>query len=206
MLNQCRKPSGWLGRFVLWQMNQRHSRVTDWGLSHIAVGPRDTVLDIGCGGGRTANKLAAMAAEGKVVGADYSSASVAAATKYNAALIAAGRVEILRASVSQLPFPDATFDLVTAVETHFWWPSPGEDMKEVHRVLRAGGTVLVIAEIYQGAKSKFSELAEKHLPLAGMKLFTIAQHEQLLRNAGFIDVRVDTEPSKGWICAVGIKA
>ena len=32
MINQCRKPTGWLGRFVLWSMNSSHSKVTDWGL------------------------------------------------------------------------------------------------------------------------------------------------------------------------------
>jgi SAM-dependent methyltransferase len=203
MMNQCRKPSGWLGRFVLWQMNQRHSGVTDWGLSHIAAGTRDNILDAGCGGGRTVNKLAAKAVDGKVTGVDFSKASIAAATKYNADLIAAGRVEIVRASVSELPFPDATFDLVTAVETHFWWPNPTEDIKEVFRVVKPGGTTIFIAEIYQGAKTKISEVAEKYLPLSGMKLLTVEEHQQLFENAGYTDVRVTTEASKGWICAVG---
>ncbi len=206
MLNQCRKPSGWLGRFVLWQMNLRHSGVTDWGLSHISVDSRKAILDVGCGGGRTVNKLAALATESRVTGVDFSSASIAAATKLNAALIAACRVEIVNASVSQLPFSSGFFDLVTAIETHFWWPNPAEDMKEVARVVRPGGAVIVIAEIYQGAKTKISEYAEKHLPLAGMKMLTVAEHRQLLENAGFIDVCVSTEPAKGWICAIGTKA
>jgi SAM-dependent methyltransferase len=203
MMNQCRKPSGWLGRFVLWQMNQRHSGVTDWGLSHIAVGTHDTILDAGCGGGRTVNKLAARAPDGRVTGVDFSKASIAAATKYNADLIAAGRVEIVQASVSELPFPDATFDLVTAVETHFWWPNPTEDIKEVFRVVKPGGTTIFIAEIYQGAKTKISEVAEKYLPLSGMKLLTVEEHQQLFENAGYTDVHVTTEASKGWICTVG---
>src|ERR1700723_2605859 len=33
-LSQCQKPRGWLGRFVLWNMNYRHSKATDWGLGH----------------------------------------------------------------------------------------------------------------------------------------------------------------------------
>jgi len=75
--NQCQRPAGLLGRFVLWNMNSRHSKVTDWGLSHISIDERDTVLDAGCGGGRTVNKLAAMASQGKVYGVDFSGASVA---------------------------------------------------------------------------------------------------------------------------------
>jgi len=64
LMNQCKKPTGWLGRFNLWTMNSRHSKLTDWGLTHISISKHDTILDVGCGGGRTAYKLAAGATEG----------------------------------------------------------------------------------------------------------------------------------------------
>ena len=205
MVNQCLKPRGLLGRFVLWNMNKRHSSVTDWGLSHIAVQPNGTVLDAGCGGGRTVNKLAAMASAGKVFGIDFSAESVAVSKKTNAEFIRAGRVEIREASVSQLPFTDNFFDLITAVETHFWWPDPPNDVREITRTLKPGGTLILIAEIYRGSTSKIAELAEKHLPKTGMKLMTADQHRQLLEQAGLSDVQVFTEPDKGWICATGRK-
>jgi hypothetical protein len=53
LMNQCKKPTGWLGRFNLWTMNSRHSKLTDWGLTHISISKHDTILDVGCGGGRT---------------------------------------------------------------------------------------------------------------------------------------------------------
>ena len=205
MIHQCRKPSGWLGRFVLWEMNQRHSGVTDWGLAQISVGKRDTILDVGCGGGRTVNKLAALAPEGKVYGVDFSEASVAAATRTNASLIGSGKVEIRQASVAELPFSDGMFDPVTAVETHFWWPNLPDDMREVRRVVKPGGTLIVIAEIYKGATTKIGKMADKVLPQSGMKLLTVDEHRELLENAGFRDVRVNVEASKGWICAIGKK-
>ena len=118
MVNQCLKPHGLLGRFVLWNMNKRHSSVTDWGLSHVTVQPNDAVLDAGCGGGRTVNKLATMASAGKVFGIDFSAESVAVSQKTNAEFIRSGRVEICEASVSQLPFSDNFFDLITAVEQY----------------------------------------------------------------------------------------
>ena len=139
MINQCSKPSGWLGRFVLARMNASHSKVTDWGLRNVPVGKGDTILDVGCGGGRTVSKLAALATEGKVYGVDHSDESVAASKRMNALEIAAGRVEILRESVSRLPFSDGMFDLVTGVETHFWWPDLPGDVREVFRVVKPGG-------------------------------------------------------------------
>jgi len=59
-------------------MNISHSKVTDWGLSHICIAAADTILDVGCGGGRTLSKLAARATQGKVYGVDDSEESVAA--------------------------------------------------------------------------------------------------------------------------------
>jgi 2-polyprenyl-3-methyl-5-hydroxy-6-metoxy-1,4-benzoquinol methylase len=83
VINQCQKPTGWLGRFVLWRMNLSHSRLTDWGMGHVSVGKGDTILDVGCGGGKTVSKLAAIAAEGNVYGLDYSEESVAASRRTN---------------------------------------------------------------------------------------------------------------------------
>lgn len=203
--NQCQKPAGWLGRLVLRNMNSRHSGVTDWGLSHISVEKQDIILDVGCGGGRTVSKLTALATEGKVYGLDYSKESVAVATKTNRQAIASGRVEIREGSVSQLPFENDFFDLVTAVETHFWWPDLPADMREVLRVLKPGGTLIVIAEIYRGGKSKTAQLAEKYLPKSGLKLLGVDEHRELFANAGFSDVQVEVAPRKGWICGIGKK-
>ena len=70
VLAQCRKPRGVLGRAVAWGMNQSHSAMTDWALNDVRVGPNDTILDIGCGGGRTVRTLAARSSQGTVCGLD----------------------------------------------------------------------------------------------------------------------------------------
>jgi SAM-dependent methyltransferase len=186
-------------------MNSRHSKVTDWGLSHISIQQHDTVLDVGCGGGRTVSKLAAIAAQGKVYGVDHSQESVAVAGRTNRKWIDMGRVEIREGSVSQLPFPQSVFDLVTAVETHFWWPDLPAGMQEILRVLKPGGTLIIIAEVYGGANTAVAKLVEKHLPFSGMKLLSVNEHRELFVNAGYSDVQVITDSGKGWICCMGRK-
>jgi ubiquinone/menaquinone biosynthesis C-methylase UbiE len=202
-MNQCSKPTGWIGRFTLWRMNLSHSKLTDWGLGFISVGNQNTILDIGCGGGRTVSKLAAIAAQGKVYGVDHSEESVAAASRMNARLLDAGRVEIQLGSVSALPFPDAMFDIITGVETHFWWPNLRSDMREVFRVTKPGGTLILIAEIYKGADTMAAKIIEKHAVETGMTLLSVDEHGELLRNAGYSNVQVTEKKDKGWICAVG---
>jgi ubiquinone/menaquinone biosynthesis C-methylase UbiE len=185
-------------------MNSRHSKVTDWGLSHISIPIAGRILDVGCGGGRTVNKLAA-ATEGKVYGVDHSKESFAVAGKVNREWIEMGRVEIQEGSVSQLPFLQDTFDLVTAVETHFWWSDLPADMREVLRVTKPGGAFIVIAEVYKGANTRMAKVCETFAPQTGMKLLTIDEHRELLAKAGYSDVQVIAEPGKGWICAMGRK-
>lgn len=186
-------------------MNSRHSKVTDWGLSHTSISQNDTILDAGCGGGRTVRKLAAIATQGKVYGVDFSKESVAFANRINKQWIDTGRVEIREASVSQLPFSKNVFDLVTAVETHFWWPDLASDMREVLRVLKPGGALIIIAEVYKGANTVTAKLAEKYALLSGMKLLTSNEHRELFTNAGYSDVKIIEEPRKGWICGIGKK-
>ncbi|MFZ0633809.1 MAG: class I SAM-dependent methyltransferase [Acidobacteriaceae bacterium] len=203
--NRFRHPSGWLGRLTLARMNLSHSRLTDWGLTHITIRPDSTLLDIGCGGGRTLQKLAAAAPQGKVFGIDHSETSVAASRKANARAIARGQVEIVQGSVSQLPWPDATFDLATAIETHFFWPSLPGDVREVFRILKPGGTLILIAEVYRDSGHLSAQLMEKYAPVTGMTLLTADEHRDLLAQAGFSQVRVDTDRAKGWITAFGVR-
>jgi ubiquinone/menaquinone biosynthesis C-methylase UbiE len=187
-------------------MNSSHSKLTDWGLEHISIANHDTILDVGCGGGRTVNKLAAIATQGKVYGVDYSEESVAFTKRTNARWIEAGRVEIRQVSVSQLPFPDNTFDVITGVETHYFWPDLPTDLHEVLRVLKAGGTFVLIAEVYKGANTTTAKLLEKYPELIGMTLLTPEEHRGLLTNAGYSNVQVIEESANGWICGIGSKS
>ena len=204
-VTQCQKPTGWLGRLVVRNMNARHSGVTDWGLARISIEKHFKILDIGCGGGRTVSKLAAVATEGKVYGIDYSTASIEVASKTNRKWIEMGRVDIREGSVSQLPFATAIFDLVVAVETHFWWPDLRGDFRELLRVLKPGGTFAIVAEVYRGAETNTARLVEKYLPMTGMKLLSPDEHRDLLTESGYVDVQVAVEPGKGWIFVCGKK-
>ena len=202
-VNQCQNPTGWLGRLVLRNMNSRHSKVTDWGLSHALIGKQDIILDVGCGGGRTVSKLAAIATQGKVYGIDHSTESVAVAMRTNKQWIEIARVEIREASVSRLPFSDGVFDVITAVETHFWWPALPTDLREVLRALKPGGRLIIIAEVYKGAATLTSKAAERYSEKTGMALLSVEEHRKLFTDSDYSAVQVITEPSKGWICCIG---
>lgn len=203
--DQLRKPIGWLGRWLLRGMNKGHSRVTDWGLSHFTIPHDGAILDAGCGGGRTVAKLAAASGSGRVCGLDHSADSVSVAANTNAPMVRAGRVEIRQGSVSQLPYASDTFDLVTAVETIYFWPDLPADVREVWRVVKPGGSFAMICEVYKGAPAAMSRMVEKHASKAGMNVLTPEEHRTLLEGAGFVEIQVFTDAPRGWVCAMGRK-
>lgn len=200
LLSQSGKPRGRFGRFLVRGMNFGHSGLTRWGLTKVDIRENATVLDIGCGGGRALGRLASIASLGKVVGIDYSEDSVAVARKRNQRLIATGRVEVLHGSVSSMPFQDATFDCVSAVETYYFWPDIAADLAEVRRVMKPSGQMVIIAAMYRG--SRFDKRNMRLIRAGGMRCFSVQEFEETLQDAGFSAVTVSVEPRKGWVSVV----
>ena len=109
------KPQGDDGFKLLERMNGgHHEQLALWGLSFLEIAADARVLDIGCGGGANIARLLERASAGFAAGVDYSPVSVEASRDYNAAAIEAGRCEVCEGNASALPFPDGSFDAVTA--------------------------------------------------------------------------------------------
>jgi len=203
IFRQVRKPSGPLGRRIVRAMNLSHAAMTDWGLQQAVVPKGAVILDVGCGGGRTVRRLAALAPEGRIIGLDYSVASVAVSRDTNAQEIETGRVQIQQGSVAALPFPNGTFDMVTAVETHYYWPDLPANVREILRVLKPGGTFSLIAETYRGGP--FRLVYAMVMPMLRAAFLSDAEHRDLLTQAGFTEVATKHVSGKNWICATGRK-
>jgi ubiquinone/menaquinone biosynthesis C-methylase UbiE len=81
--------------------------------------------------------------------------------------------------------PDASFDRALALNTIYFWQEPGQDLREIRRVLRPGGKLVL------GAVAPRSTVGRAIFD-QGFKLYEQDQIEALLRAAGFDDVRIDT--------------
>jgi len=204
LLSQCKRPSGSFGRLLARGMNSSHSPLTMWALGHIEVTADTAALDVGCGGGRTVDRLAKMAVDGWVVGLDYSEDSVVVSRRKNTNHIRNCRAEICHAPVSSIPYPDSTFDVVTAVETFYFWPAPDTDLLEVRRVTKPGGQILIACTMYKG--SKYDKRNQKFVDEINMTYLSPDEFRDLLEGSGFDEAHVSVEYDKGWICAVARKA
>ena len=196
ILSQCKKPSGRFGRFLARAMNLGHSGLTRWGLGFIDIASDVDALDIGCGGGRTVERLAGIATDGKVVGIDYSPDAVAVATKKNRALINEGRVEISQEAVSSMRFSDGAFGLVTAFESHYFWPDFRNDLIEVHRVTKQNGQLLIVGAAYKN--KKFDRRNQRFVDAIGMTYLSIEEFREVLEGVGYSQFDALEEKNKGW--------
>jgi ubiquinone/menaquinone biosynthesis C-methylase UbiE len=100
----------------------------------------ERVLDVATGGGHTALAFAPHVRE--VVASDLTAPMLAAAEKFIRGQGAAN-VSFERADAEDLPFADASFDIVTARIAPHHFPHPQRFIAEVARVLRAGGRFLL---------------------------------------------------------------
>lgn len=203
LLQNTREPKGFGGWMTVTRMNGgHHAELAEWGLPQVSPRVDAAALDIGCGGGANVVRLLDMCPEGAVTGLDYSPVSVRKATRLNRRAIKEGRCTIVEGEVSALPFSDGTFDLITALETIYFWPDIAADFEEVLRVLAPGGTFLVCNEA-----DGMNPTGTGNEPLVdGLVVYRAEEVEKLMRDAGFVDIATNARPERSWICVTAKKA
>jgi ubiquinone/menaquinone biosynthesis C-methylase UbiE len=195
-MGQFRRPTGVQGRAVAALMNKEHNLLSTWGLNHIKIEPAFTVLDVGCGGGKTIGKLAKRTVQGRVFGIDYSKDMVEYSKEENKKLVDEARVVLIGGSVEKMGFPANFFDLVTAIETYYFWPNLTKAFQEINRVLKQGGKILIVSEMIRDGKYEI-ENAET-IAKAHVKLLSLQEIESMLRSAGFFNVKIFRKPCSPW--------
>lgn len=201
---QFRLPHGKEGRAVVESMNESHYELTGWGLGFTGFEGVAAILDIGCGGGRTVERLAALAPQAHITGIDHSEDCVRWAAERNRAAVKAGRADILRADVAALPFTSGAFARVFAVETAYFWPDLPRGLAEAARVTQTGGQFILIHEAYATKDAPFAS-RNAELRTKGMCIPSPEEFAALLRGAGFARVQTHTRPENNWLCCVAGK-
>lgn len=123
------------------QWNAWSQESIEWMLAQGAVGPNDRVLDVATGTGFTALAFAPLA--GSVVGLDVSSGMLEEARK-RASDRGATNVVFEEGAAEAIPYPDASFDVVTCRIAPHHFVDIHKFAAEVSRVLKPGGRFLLV--------------------------------------------------------------
>lgn len=182
LFTNCANPQGRMGRAMLRFMNCCHAPLTNWGLNLINIQDGWTMLDIGCGGGATIKRLLKRSKGAQVYGIDISEESVAKARKVNDAVIDK-QVFVCQGSAEKLPYEDNKFNLVTAVETVYFWPNLPSCLQEVYRVLKPGAKFAIMVESVE-SDSVWTKVVD------GMTVYQPEQLKKMLDDAGFVNTEI----------------
>ena len=131
------------------------------------------VLEIGCGAG---GMMGPLQRYGDVTGLDID-------LEYVAYCKERGFARVLCGSGYELPFGDATFDLVCLFDTIEHIPDDVQALREIHRVLKPGGSVFVSVPAYQWLWSQNDKTAHH------FRRYTRRRLLRALRAAGLAPVR-----------------
>jgi len=200
--SQYSKPIGSDGVDVLHDMNDHHAPLWDWIISNLPRAMDGSILDIGCGGGGFLKRLSDRYPYALFFGIDISDDALDVTAEVNYDLMEEGGLELLNASVSDIPFEEGSFDLVTAVETYFFWPDLKSDIEEAYRVTSAGGMFVIGSEMRVTVDD--AEYIESSFRDYGARLVPDEVIVGHMESAGF-DVKVETAPDSRWVMYIGVK-
>ena len=186
---QLRKPEGSNGKAVGKQMNKGNKFICLNSYKILNPHKNSLVLEIGMGNGLFIKDLFNISNPLKYIGLDFSQTMIDEATTSNQNFMNQQKVSFIKGSVETLPFEDNSIDYVTTTNTIYFWPNLIENTKEIYRVLKPNGKLLI------GYRSK--ELMDQiEVANYSFNKYTVDEIEQLLKNIGFqkIDTEIIPEP------------
>jgi ubiquinone/menaquinone biosynthesis C-methylase UbiE len=102
------------------------------------------LLDVGCGTGTFAAMVFGAGLPAHVVGLDYAASMCRMASQKACQANASDRVRFLNGDSEHLPFADGSFDVITCSNSFHHYPHQDQAVKEMHRVLRPGGRLVIL--------------------------------------------------------------
>lgn len=182
-------PQGAAGKLLIASMNIFHTPVSLWGISHLDLAGNEKILDIGCGGGINLSRFLKKVPHGHVTGIDLSPDCVNYSFMRNRNAIAEGRCSVYEGSAELLPFGANHFDVITAFETIYFWPDLPNTLKEIKRVLKPGGTFLIVNEAdgYGFLDNLYPKI------IKDMTVYKTEELSSILTKAGFTNIEIDTK-------------
>ncbi|MGH2459508.1 MAG: SAM-dependent methyltransferase [Chloroflexota bacterium] len=158
---------------------QAQEAFVHYAVEHLSPLAGQRVLDAGCGVAGPASILA-RAYGAEVDGVSIVERQVGWARQFVSAAGLAERVRIHLGSAMDLPFPEATFDVVFSLEAAHCFADKPRFLAEARRVLKPGGALLIVDLTATRREIPFS-----WQPALKLRLVTKADWERLLSAAGF---------------------
>jgi ubiquinone/menaquinone biosynthesis C-methylase UbiE len=165
-------------------MNRGHKSIYENVAKALELKPEDDLLEVACGNGYFLRRYASHVHS--IAGLDVSELAVKLATKKNKDRVKAGTAEFLCNEASQLPLGDSEFSVATCMGTFPWLSKPSDTLREIYRVLRPNGRVVISIEWHTEDGVDRSQEIERF----GHQTWSEADVRNMFRAAGFSDISI----------------
>ncbi len=142
--SQPSRPRGFVGRLFGWSMDMINQHAFDAAVEYLCVQTGERVLELGFGTGKLVSMLASQTEASLIAGVDPSELMLATARRRNIQEIKSGRVDLRLGEARTLCWPNGMFNAVCILHNFQFWSEPVECLREIFRVLKAGGRLFMV--------------------------------------------------------------
>ena len=186
--------------FDQWATNGRaesmangHGNVTLQMLSKLPHGISGKSLDIGCGNGWLVRECVSRGAE-KGFGADISPKMIEEAIRLESF---EGKESYFVANAEKIDVSEEVFDLITSIESLYYYPEPIKALREWYRIAKFGGQLAIMIDLYEENPATHTWVDALDI---SVHLFSMTQLKEELDKIGWKNIQLhqiqDTRPMK----------
>ncbi len=155
-------------------------------LGRMDLRPGDRILDVACGTGALLQAIRHADPEARLSGTDLSAEMLAVARRRLGAT-----ADLRPGRADALPFDDGAFDVVVSTNAFHFFPRPEAALREMWRVLRPGGRLVVTDWCDDFLACRMCDLLLRLVGRAHRRIYGSAGCRRLVEAAGFEAVSVD---------------
>jgi ubiquinone/menaquinone biosynthesis C-methylase UbiE len=172
------------------EMEDHHSDITDQTLALMNIQPGDRILDLGCGTGWAARRMARAATSGEIVGLDVADVMLKRGEEASREF---RNIRFVWGSAEKIPADDGYFSKVLSVESFYYYADQGKALDELRRVMAPGAKLFILINLYKDNHYSLRWVSELKVPVQAL---SEAEYRTLLEKHGFKNIQAQRIPDR----------
>jgi ubiquinone/menaquinone biosynthesis C-methylase UbiE len=172
------------------EMEDHHSDITDQTLALMDIQPADRILDLGCGTGWAARRMARVAASGEIVGLDVADVMLKRGEETSREF---KNIRYVWGSAEKIPAEDGYFSKVLSVESFYYYADQAKALDELRRVMAPKATLFILINLYKDNHYSLRWVSELKVHVQAL---SETEYKALLEKHGFKNVQAQRIPDR----------